>query len=93
MAEETVGQEFRIKNIEETRNFFIEEIDQNELMSNKHKMVCATLNYIKHFLFLNSTVTRCISVSAFSSLLDISIGITSSAIASKICAITAGIKR
>ena len=37
MAEENICQEFRFKNIEETRNYFIKEIDQNELMSNKHK--------------------------------------------------------
>ena len=37
MAEENICQEFRFKNIEETRNYFIKKIDQNELMSNKHK--------------------------------------------------------
>ena len=37
MAEENICQEFRFKNIEETRNYFIKEIGQNELMSNKHK--------------------------------------------------------
>ena len=39
-----------------------------------------------------STITGCISVSTFSSLIGISIGITSSAIELKICAITSGIK-
>ena len=51
------------------------------------------LNYIKHFLILASTITGCISISAFASLLGIPIGITSSAIALKICAIAAGIKK
>ena len=37
--------------------------------------------------------TGCISISAFASLLGIPIGITSSAIGLKICAITAGIKK
>ena len=46
----------------------------------------------ENFLILASTVTGCISISAFASLLGISIGITSSAIGSKICAKTAGIK-
>ena len=62
-------------------------------MSKKHKRVCATLNYIEHFLILASTISGCISVSAFSSLSGIPIGITSSAIGLKICAITAGIKK
>ena len=29
---------------------FIEEIGQNELMSNKHKNSCTILDYIEHFL-------------------------------------------
>ena len=93
MIEENTSEEFRLKNIDETRNYFIEEIKQNELMSNKHKTFCTTLNYIKQFLILASTITGCVSVSAFSSLVGIPIGITSYAIALKIFAITAGIKK
>ena len=81
-----------MKNIDETRNYFTEEIDQNEFMSKKHKKVCMTLNYIKHFLILISAITGCISISAFVSLVGIPIGITSSAMWLKICAITARIK-
>ena len=47
------------------------------------KKVFTTLSYIEHFLILASTITRCISISAFASLLDIAIGITSSAVALK----------
>ena len=75
------------------KNYFLEEIKQNELMSKKHKKVCTTLNYIEHFLILASTITGCVSISAFASLIGIPIGITSSAIGLKICAITAGIKK
>ena len=46
MAEENVIQEFTLKNIEETRNYLIEEVNRNELMSKKHRKVCKTLNYI-----------------------------------------------
>ena len=93
MVEENISQEFRLKNIDETRNYLIEEINRNELMSKKHKKVCITLNYIEHFLILASTITGCISISAFVSLLGIPIGITNSAIGLKICAITVGIKK
>ena len=62
-------------------------------MSNKYKKACATINYIEHFLILDSPVTGCISVSDFASLLNILIGITSSAVGLKICAITAKIKK
>ena len=37
MVEETISEEFRLKNIDETRDYFIEEINQNEFMSKKHK--------------------------------------------------------
>ena len=85
-------QEFKLKNIDETRNYFLNETEQNELMSKKHKKVCITLNYIEHFLILASTITGCISISTFASLFSIPIGIKSSVIVLKICAITAGIK-
>ena len=49
-------------------------------MSKKQKKVCITLNYIGHFLISGSTITRCISNSAFASLVGIPIGITSSAV-------------
>ena len=88
-----MSQEFRFKNIDETRNYFLEEIKQNELMSRKHKRVCTTLNYIEHFLILASIISGCISISAFASLLGIPVRIMSSAIGLKICAIAAGIKR
>ena len=85
--------EFRLKTIDKTRNYLIEEIKQNELISRKHKNVFITLKYIKHFLILDSTVTRCISISPFAFLVGISIGIMSYAIGLKICAITAEIKK
>ena len=87
-----MNQEFRFWKIDEIRNYILEEIKQNELMSRKHEKVCVTLNYIENFLILASAVTGCISLSAFSSLLGILIGITSSAIGLKMCAIAAGIK-
>ena len=60
-----MSQEFRLKNIDETRNFFLEEIEQNGLMSRKHKKVCATPNHIEHFLVLASAITGCIAISTF----------------------------
>ena len=78
--------------IDEIRNNMVEEIEQIELMSKKHKKVCTNLNYIEHFLILPFTVSECISISAFISLVGISIEITNSAIGLTICAITAGIK-
>ena len=62
-------------------------------MSKKHKTLCTTLNHMEHFIILSSTITGCVSMPSFASLVGISIGITSSAIGLKICAITAGNKR
>ena len=59
----------------------------------KHKKACTTLNYIEHFVILVLQITGCVSISTFSSLIGIPVGITSSAIGLKICAITAGNKK
>ena len=75
IAEQNISEEFRLKNIEKTRNYFFKEIEQNELMSKKHEKACATPNYIEHVLILPSTITCCISISAFASLLGVPIGI------------------
>ena len=80
MTEENISQEFRLKNTEEIKNHLNKEIDQNELMSKKHKKVCKTLNCIEHILTLVSTITGCDSVSDFASLICITAGIGSSTV-------------
>ena len=66
MSEENISQEFRMKNNkDETRNYLTEEINQNKLMSKKHKKVHRVLNYIEYLLILISTVTGCVFISAF----------------------------
>ena len=66
MAEEDISQEFRLKKKKkkERNDYFIKEIEQNELMSNKNK-ICTTLNYTAHFLTLVFWVTRGISIFTF----------------------------
>ena len=49
-------------------------------MSKKHKMVCTTLNCIEQSLILAFTITPCISIFAFASLIAIPIWIASSEI-------------
>ena len=90
MPEENVNQEFRLEKINETRNYLIEEINQNVLMSKKHKKVCRVLNYIEHLLIAIPTITGCVSTSAFASLVGIPIGIAISTKGLKIGAITTG---
>ena len=74
-----------MKNRDETRNDFIKEINQNELINKKHKKVCRILNYIEYLLILISTVSGCVFISAYYFLVGIP------AIGLKISVITAGI--
>ena len=80
MSEEKMSQEFSLKNIDKTRNYLIEEKNRSEFISKRHKKVCTTRNYIEHFLILTSTITGCVFISAFSSLIGIVMRISSSAI-------------
>ena len=93
MPEENINEEFRLKRIDEIRNYIIEEINRNELMSKKHKNVSRVLNYIDHSLIAISIFTGCVSISAFASLVGFTIGTASSTIWLEICVITAGIKK
>ena len=62
-------------------------------MSEKYKQTCNYFNYVEKLLVLVSAVTGCVSISAFTSLVGVPVGITSSAIGIKTRAITAGIKK
>ena len=93
MPEESINQEFRLKKMDKIRNYLTKEINQNELMSEKHKKVCRVSNYIGHSLILIYTVTGCVSISAFASLVGIPVGIARSAIGLKSYVITARIKK
>ena len=61
-------------------------------MSEKYKKTCMYMNYVENLLILASAITGCISISAFASLVGVSLGITNFAGRTKICAITAGLK-
>ena len=93
MCEENIIQKFKLKNIDETRNYLIKEINENELMSKKHQKIYRDLIYVEHLLILFSTVTGCISISSFASSVSIPGGITSFTIELKIYVIAAGIKK
>ena len=57
------------------------------------KKISRVLNCIDHSLIVISTITGCVSISDFTPLAGILIGITSSAIGFKICVITAWIEK
>ena len=59
--------EFRLRKVDETRIYLLDEIKRNDLLCEKYKKTCNYLNYAEHSLILVSTVTYCVSVSAFAS--------------------------
>ena len=59
------------KKIDETRN---------DLMNEKHEKTLNYLNYVENLLNLASTITGCISISEFASLVCVPAGIRSSAV-------------
>ena len=91
MAKENAVIEFKLKKIDKTINYILEEIKHNELMGKKHGNICTSLNYFEHLPILTFVVTGFVSISAFAALVGIPVGITSSAVGLKICAITAEI--
>ena len=50
MSEKNVNQAFRLEKIVELRNYLFKEINQNELVSKKHKKVCRVFNYNDNYL-------------------------------------------
>ena len=55
--------------------------------------MCRVLNCFEHFLVLVSAVSVCVSICAFVSLVGVPVGIASSAVGLKICALTTVIKK
>ena len=85
--------EFVLRKIAETKDYLLEEIKHNYLMSEKYEKTCKYLNYVEKFLILVSAVTGCVSISAFASLVCVPVCIRNSAVGINICAITVGIKK
>ena len=76
-----------------TRSYLLEEIKHKDLMSEKHREVCSSLNYFEHFFISVSTVIGCVSNSALASVISVSVGIARPALTLKVYALTAGIKK
>ena len=91
MVEKNIRQEFTLKSIDETVNYFIEQIEENELISKKRTNVCKILNYIKSLLILASTVTVCVSNFYFCFFSWYFVSIESSAVGINVCAIITAI--
>ena len=85
--------EFRLIKNDETRNYLLDEIKHNKLMSEKYKKTCKYLNYLAQLIVLVLTVTGSVLICAFTSLVFFPVGVINSALGIKICGISAGIKK
>ena len=90
---EEASLEFILRKAYKTKDYLLEGIKHNDLMSKKYKKTCKYLNYVEHLLILVSAVTGCITISVSASLFTIPVGTTSSAVGIKICGITVRIIR
>ena len=84
--------EFRLRKIDEAINYLLDEVKHNDLMIEKYKKTCTYLNYLG-LVYFSFNSYRLSFHSAFASLVCVPVGITSSAVGFKICAINAGIKK
>lgn len=48
MVKEEISQEFRLRKLDKTRSYFLQEIKHNRLLGKRHKKVFKILNYIEH---------------------------------------------
>ena len=52
--------ELRLKKVDETRNYLLEEVNHIDLMSEKYNKTCKYLSCVEHLLILASAVTGCV---------------------------------
>ena len=70
MAKENVCLGFKLNKVDETRNYLLEEIKRNHLRN---------INYFEHIPIFVLSVSGCVSISVFTSLVVIPVSIKSSA--------------
>ena len=93
MLAENTGLKFRLRKIDELRNYFFEKLKHNYLVRNKRKKTCKILNEIEQTPILVSVITGYVYFSTFTSMVVIPIRAVSSAVGLKICVTTTGIKK
>ena len=65
MAKENVSLDLRLIKVNQTKKYLLRRTRHNDLMSEKHKKVCRTLNYFDPFLVFVFAVSEYVSISAF----------------------------
>ena len=90
-TKENVSLDFRLKNIDDARNYLLEE--KKTWWFNKWKTVYRALNHFEHFVVFVSAVSGCVLISASSSLVGVYVSIANTVVQAEIFAVTAGIKK
>ena len=93
IIEENISQELRFKKYRWNKKLLNWGNKSKLLDEWEAQKACTTMYYTEHFIFLASTITACVFISSFVSLVDIPIRITSFATGLKTCAITAVIRK
>ena len=93
MTKQSKSLNFRRKKIYETRNYLFKEIKDNEFMNKRHKKVYIILNSFIVFLIFISTCIGYVSIPAFTLLVVVLVGITSSVVGLKIYTVITGIQK
>lgn len=89
MAEASL--KFRLIKVAETRNYFLGEIRDNDLMTEMYKKTCQYMNHVEHFLIFVLTLSGYVSNSAL--LVFVLVSIPSSGVGIKTYGITPRIKK
>ena len=74
------NQQFRLNKINETKDYFIPEIKERKLMSNKLSKYIASFDYFDKSCFVLSAASGSISVVSFAIVIGTPIGITSASL-------------
>ena len=93
VAEESLG--YRLRKIDETRIYLLDQVKHNDLMSEKYKKTRTKIEdiYADNLLILSSAITAYVSILGFCLWVCVPVGITSSVVGIKMCAIVAEIKK
>ena len=71
MTEENISETLRLKNLDEIRNYFIDEKNQSGMLSKKKKKFVKFFIILYTYLFLVCTVTGCVFIPALAYLVGI----------------------
>ena len=80
LIQPTTNQQFRLNEINEIENYFIAEIKERELISERHSKYIASFDYFDKSLIVLSATSGGISIASFATVIGTPIGIASASL-------------